>query len=83
MFAYHRFPEENHKNLRTTNPIESIFASVRLRTDAAKRLRTIKTATSMLLALIQRPSKRWRRIEGYDKLATIELRQAIAQRKAA
>ncbi len=83
MFAYYRFPAPNHKNLRTTNPIESIFASVRLRTDAAKRLRTIKTATSMLFALIQRLSKRWRRIDGYDKLATIKLPQTLAQRKAA
>lgn len=76
MFAYHRYPSENHKNLRTTNPIESIFASVRLRTDAAKRLRTIKTATSMLFALIQRLSKRWRRIDGYDQLITLKLPQA-------
>ncbi len=83
MFAYHRFPHENHKNLRTTNPIESIFASVRLRTDAAKRLRTVKTATSMLFALIQRLSKRWRRVDGYEKLATLKVPQAIAQRTAA
>jgi len=77
MFAYYRFPEANHKNLRTTNPIESIFASVRLRTDAAKRLRTIKTATSMLFALIERLSTRWRRIDGYDKLSTIKLPQTL------
>lgn len=83
MFAYHRFPTGNHKNLRTTNPIESIFASVRLRTDAAKRLRTIKTATSMLFALIQRLSARWRRIDGYDKLAAIKLPRTLALRKTA
>jgi len=83
MFAYYRFPQDNHKNLRTTNPIESIFASVRLRTDAAKRLRTIKTATSMLFALIQRLSKRWRRVDGYEKLASLKLPQTVAQRKAA
>ncbi len=83
MFAYYAFPEPNHKNLRTTNPIESIFASMRLRTDAAKRLRTIKTATAMLFALIERLSKRWRRIDGYDKLATIRLPQALARCKAA
>ena len=75
MFAYYRFPVDNHKNLRTTNPIESIFSSVRLRTDAARRLRTIKTATSMLFSLMQRLSTRWRKIDGYDKLATITLPQ--------
>lgn len=83
MFAYYRFPADNHKNLRTTNPIESVFSSVRLRTDAARRLRTIKTATSMLFAVIQRLSKRWRKIDGYDKLATITLPQPLAKRKAA
>ena len=83
MFAYYRFPEENHRNVRTTNPIESIFASVRLRTDAAKRLRTIKTATSMLFALIQRLSERWRRIDGYDQLGSITLPQTLALRKVA
>lgn len=83
MFAYYRFPAGSHKNLRTTNPIESIFASTRLRTDAAKRLRTIKTATSLLYALIQRLSKRWRRIDGYDQLATITLPTTLAQRKVA
>jgi len=83
MFAYYRFPVENHKNLRTTNPIESIFSSVRLRTDAAKRLRTIKGATSMLHAVIQRLSKRWRKIDGYNKLAMIKLPQPLAKRKVA
>lgn len=83
MFAYHQCPKDNHKNLRTTNPIESIFASVRLRTDAAKRLRTIKTATAMLFALIQRLSKRWRRIDGYDQLASVKLPRALALRKTA
>jgi len=83
MFAYYPFPAANHKNLRTTNPIESIFASVRLRTDAAKRLRTIKTATFLLFALIQRLAKRWRKIDGYDELTTVTLPTAVAKRKAA
>jgi putative transposase len=83
MFAYYKFPCENHKNLRTTNPVESIFSSVRLRTDAARRLRTIKTATSMLHAVIQRLSKRWRKIDGHQKLGTIGLPSRLAKRKAA
>jgi len=40
MVTFVRFPQASWKGLRTTNPIESIFASVRLRTDAARRLRT-------------------------------------------
>ncbi len=76
MFAYYRFPRANHKNLSTTNPIESIFASVRLRTDAAKRLRTIKTATSMLFAfnflMVARPMP-------IDRFATLSGRTPAAR----
>jgi transposase-like protein len=48
--------------LRTTNPIESIFAPIRNRTDAMKRLRTAEFASAVTLALIQRLSKKWRRL---------------------
>ncbi len=63
------------KSLRTTNPIESIVASVGLRTDAARRLRTGASATYLLFKLIQRLSTGWRRINGYRTL-TVETAQA-------
>jgi transposase-like protein len=47
LFAYYRFPHETWVHLRTTNAIESIFAPIRTRTDAMKRLRTAEFATAV------------------------------------
>ena len=69
MVMFFRFPSASWKSLRTTNPIESIFASVRLRTDAAKRLRTGASATYLVFKLIQRLAKSWRRIDGYQSIS--------------
>jgi len=69
MVTFFRFPQASWKSLRTTNPIESIFASVRLRTDAARRVRTGASATYLLFKLIERLSTGWRRINGYRTLA--------------
>jgi len=75
MVTFFRFPPESWKSLRTTNPIESIFASVRIRTDAAKRLRTGTSATYLVFKLIQRLSGSWRKINGY-KAITLEIAAA-------
>jgi len=69
MVTFYRFPSGSCRSLRTTNPIESIFASVRIRTDAAKRLRTRTSATYLVFKLIQRISGSWRRINGYQSIA--------------
>jgi putative transposase len=71
MVTYYAFPSERWKHLRTTNPIESIFATVRLRTDAAKRLRTGRSATYLVHALIDRMSRSWRRLQGFGPSAKI------------
>ena len=68
MVTFYRFPSGSWKSLRTTNPIESIFASVRLRTEAAKRLRTGTSATYLVFKLVQRLSGSWRRINGYQSI---------------
>lgn len=78
MFSFFEFPKENWKSLRTSNPIESVFAGVRLRTEAAKRMRTGKSATYLVFALITRLAKNWNRIHGYEKIAPF-----IAAKKAA
>ena len=69
--TYHRFPKASWKSLRTTNPIESVFSSVRLRTDAAKRLRTGTSATYLVYALICRLSESWRRIDGHREITNL------------
>jgi len=66
--TFYRFPQASWR-LRTTNPIESIFASVPLRTDAAKRLRTGTSATYLVFKLVQRLSGSWRKINGYRSIA--------------
>ena len=68
LFAYYRFPHACWIHLRTTNPIESIFAPIRNRTDAMKRLRTSRFATAVLLALVSKLEKNWRRLRGYRDL---------------
>ena len=61
LFAYYQFPASTRYHLRTTNAIESIFAPIRHRTDAMKRLRTGRFATAVVLALIGKLSRKWRR----------------------
>jgi len=78
MMSYYRFPQASWKSLRTTNVIESVFAPVRLRTNAAKRFRTGRSVTYLVYALITRLAKSWRRIDGHRTIADV-----LAQRTAA
>ena len=78
LFSFYAFPKENWKSIRTSNPIESVFSGVRIRTDAAKRMRTGKSATYLVFALITRLSQNWNRISGYEKIAAF-----LAIKKAA
>jgi len=48
MVAFFDFPQEHWKHLRTTNPVESPFAAVRLRTTAAKRYKKVENATAVI-----------------------------------
>jgi putative transposase len=64
MTTFFSLPKEHWKHLRTTNIIESPFAAVRLRTDAAKRFKKVESATAMLWKLLmvaesELPSVRW------------------------
>lgn len=69
LVSFFAFPEGNWKSIRTNNPLESVFASVRLRTDAAKRMRTGASATYLVFALIRRLSANWNRISGHKHIA--------------
>ena len=57
MFSYFDYPSQHHKHLRTTNPIESIFASVRLRTNSMKRLRSSRSAVYLIFQIVKRCEK--------------------------
>jgi putative transposase len=82
LFAYYRFPHETWAHLRTTNVIESIFAPVRTRTDAMKRLRTAEFATAVTYALITKLAPTWRRLRGYRELLDLP-REPVALTRAA
>jgi putative transposase len=62
--TYYDFPQEHWLHLRTTNPIESIFAGVRLRTDVTKRAPNRENAQYLVFQLIERLSQNGRRITG-------------------
>ena len=68
MLAFHDFPAEHWKHLRTTNPIESTFATVRHRTVRSKGCLSNKTALAMVFKLAQAAQNSWRRLDGHNQL---------------
>jgi putative transposase len=70
LLAFYDFPAEHWKYLRTLNPIESIFATVRHRTILAKGClsNNIKTALAIVFKLVDAARKSWRRLDGHDQL---------------
>ena len=66
--TFYSFPEEHWVHLRTSNPIESIFSGVRLRTNASKRLRVAENALYLVFKLVLRLSLNWRAITAPNQL---------------
>ena len=60
--TFYRFPEAHWSHLRTTNPMESVFAGVRLRTNAARRFKKTRSGVCLTHQVIARLSRRWRRL---------------------
>ena len=67
------YPKEHWIHLRTTNPIESIFSGVRLRTDAARRIRRRDNALYLVFKIVQRLSRNWRSLNGGANLMALVL----------
>jgi putative transposase len=63
MVAFYDFPKEHWKHLRTSNVVESPFAAVRLRTDAAKRFKKVANATALIWRLLLVAEKRFRKLD--------------------
>ena len=82
MLTYFDFPAEHHKHLRTTNPIESIFATVRLRTGAMKRLRSARSAVYLIFQIVKRQEKSLQRLSHAEKLRFISLPSAVSNQTA-
>jgi len=68
LLAFYDFPAEHWKHLRTTNPIESTFATVRHRTIRSKGCLSNKTALAMVFKLAEAAQKSWRRLDGHIQL---------------
>ena len=82
MLTFFDFPAEQHKHLRTTNPIESIFASVRLRTGAMKRLRSARSAVYLIFQIVKRQEKSLQRLSHAEKLRYISLPNSASNQTA-
>ena len=68
LLAFYDFPAEHWKHLRTSNPIESTFATVRHRTIRSKGCLSNKTALAMVFKLVEGAQKSWRRLDGHNQL---------------
>jgi len=84
--TFYHYPKEHWIHLRTTNPIESIFSGVRLRTDAARRMRRRDNALYLVFKIVQRLSRNWRTLNGGANLMTLvlegrEFKDGILQRE--
>jgi putative transposase len=73
LLAFYDFPAEHWKHLRTTNPIESSFATVRHRTARSKGCLSNKTALAMIFKLAEGAEKSWRRLDGHNQLPKVIL----------
>jgi transposase-like protein len=85
LLAFYDFPAEHWLHLRTTNPIESTFATVRLRHQRTKGSGTRKACLTMVFKLMQSAEKRWRLLNGANLLPDViqGVRFADGKRQAA
>jgi putative transposase len=68
LLAFYDFPAEHWKHLRTTNVIESSFATIRHRTVRSKGCLSNKTALAMIFKLAEAAERSWRRLDGHNQL---------------
>ena len=71
LLAFFDFPAEHWDHLRTSNPIESVFATVRHRTVRTKGSLSAKTAKLMVFKLVTAAAKTWRRLKGENQLPKV------------
>jgi transposase-like protein len=71
LLTFYEFPAEHWRHIRTTNPIESTFATVRLRTVKTKGCGSRVACLTMVFKLMESASKRWRSLNGSDRLRAV------------
>lgn len=71
MVTFYDFPEAHWRHLRTTNPVESPFASVRLRTHAGKRYKRVQGATALIWRVLRVAETRFRKLNAPELLPAV------------
>lgn len=71
LLAFYNFPAEHWQHIRTTNPIESTFATVRHRTTRARNCLSRATFLGLAFKLMEEAEKSWRKIRGADKISVL------------
>jgi transposase-like protein len=69
--AFYEFPGEHWRHLRTTNPIESVFAPVRARTDITKGPGSRQAGLAIIFKLMEAAEGRWRKLTGAHLVALV------------
>ena len=71
LLTFYDFPAEHWKHLRTTDPIESTFATIRLRHRRTKGCGTRRASLTMMSKLAKSAEKRWRRLNGHERIISL------------
>ena len=71
LLAFYDFPAQHWVHIRTTNPIESTFATVRLRTKKTRNCGSRKTTLAMVFKLMKSAQNRWRKLQGFELLTLV------------
>lgn len=71
LLSFYRYPGIHWQHIRSTNPIESTFATVRLRTKRTKGAGSTEACLTMVFKLVQCAEKRWRKLQGYQYLTYV------------
>jgi putative transposase len=71
LLAFYDFPAEHWGSIRTTNPIESTFSTVRLRTKRARNCGSRETTLAMVYKLLESTQKGWKRLKGFALLTLV------------
>jgi len=75
--TFYHYPREHWVHLRTTNPLESVFSGVRLRTDATRRMKQRDNALYLVFKIVERLSRNWRSLNGGGNLMTLVLQGCV------
>ncbi len=85
LLAFYDFPAEHWKHIRSSNPIESTFSTVRLRTKKTRGALSKTTVTPLVFKLVQSAQKHWHRIRGFkllgDVIEGVQFKDGIRQQE--